>query len=76
MRRRDEARRHEKREARARTLQVFPRDLHFCAGSLERKSHRCVFVAEQRLVRRLSASNHISALNDAITLAAGNPKNS
>lgn len=41
----------------------------------ERKSHGFCRASE-KLVRRLSASNHISALNDAITFAAGNPLDS
>lgn len=49
--------------------------------ALLRRAHEtlgCVFVAPRarRLVRRLSTSNHISALNDAITHAAGDPADS
>lgn len=69
-----------KRKMRARAHGLSPRfstRSAFLRRSLERKSLRRVFVAGQKnYVRRLSASNHISALNDAITLAAGDPKDS
>lgn len=66
-----------KKEPRARrALRVFPRATCIFAPRSNVNRSGDVFVAGQSLVRRLSTSNHISALNDAITLAAGNPEDS